>query len=520
MQPQHVQLKNRSGAGGTACACNKDKIECLDRCDSDNDDDDHDDETSVNGTGTGKSATTVVTSMPIFKIEEYDKITPKLSVSHLKRLCTAHGLKRTGTRPVLCERVRSFCLKNFSASKLQRVMRGHIARTYVFYFIDNNVGSGEDVVNDTDFYTMDDFKDVPHYQMFRFKDECDGMNYQFNMASFFKLIKTTFTPKALSLAASGYYFGPMPADATNPYTRSPISRDMVRHFFMKLRYSRMMRHPVCVEIKDDEALTPAQLTELRIVELFQDINKLGNYADSSWFSNLKHPQHIRFMQELYDIWSYRAELTQQTRNQICPPYGHLFSNPNSIAVMQDIRTAPFQTVLDINIGVVDRLIRSGVSDDDRSLGAFYVLSALTIVSPGAREAMPWLYQSVAPPPPQQIYQLHYNVQPQAQAQVQEQPSSPQPQHPQQAIHEHSPPPHNSSNYYYLDVGQNINYNDLFNHFSMHINNNTDLNDAIYEILNYAVRPPNNNNNNNNNTNNNNNNNIINNNNHNINNNNQ
>ena len=471
----------------------------MDRCDSDNDDDD--------------------ASMPIFKLEDYDKITPKLSLTHLKRLCTAHGLKRFGTRPVLCERVRSFCLKKFSISKLQRVMRGHIARTYVYHFVDNYVGRGEESVNDTDFYTMDDFKDVPHYQMFRFKDERDGMTYQFNMASFFKLMKTTFTQKSLSLAASGHYCGEIPAEMTNPYTRSPISRDMVRHFFMKLRYSRMMRHPVCVEIKDDEALTPAQLTEMHVVELFQDINKMGNYADSSWFSNLKHPQHIRFLQELYDIWSYRAELTQQTRNQICPPYGHLFSTPNNIAVMQDIRSASFQSVLDINLGVVDRLIRSGLSDDDRSLGALYVLSALTIVSPGAREAMPWLYQSVAPPPPQQIYHFNYisNSLHSSPLSLPE-PSSPQPQQPQpqpqpqQAIHEHQPlvaaQAHNA-NYYYVDVGQNINYNDLFNHFSAHINN-SDLNDAIYEILNYAVRPATDANNNNNNNNNN----IINNNSHN------
>ena len=425
----------------------------MDRCDSDNDDDD--------------------ASMPIFKLEDYDKITPKLSVTHLKRLCTAHGLKRIGTRPVLCERVRSFCLKKFSISKLQRVVRGHIARTYVYHFVDNYVGRGEESVNDTDFYTMDDFKDVPHYQMFRFKDERDGMTYQFNMASFFKLMKTTFTQKSLSLAASGHYCGEIPAEMTNPYTRSPISRDMVRHFFMKLRYSRIMRHPVCVEIKDDEALTPAQLTEMRVVELFQDINKMGNYADSSWFSNLKHPHHVRFLQELYDIWSYRAELTQQTRNQICPPYGHLFSTPNSIAVMQDIRSASFQSVLDINLGVVDRLIRSGLSDDDRSLGALYVLSALTIVSPGARDAMPWLYQSVAPPPP------------------------PPPQ--QQAIHEQPlvvAEAHNA-NYYYVDMGQNINYDDLY----------SDLNDALYEILNYAVRPATGANNNNNIINNNNHNNI-------------
>jgi hypothetical protein len=169
----------------------------------------------------------------------------------------------------------------------------------------------------------------------------------------------------------------------------------------------MMRHPVCVEFKE-EALSPMQLVEGRILELFQDINALGNYADSSWLSALMHPQHIRFVQELYDIWTYRAELSMQTKCQICPPLGCLFANPNSTEVMNEIRIAPFNIVREINLCAIDRLIHSGITEDDRKLGAFYVLSALTLVSPGARDAMPWLYQSVVVSPPVQQQQQYYN----------------------------------------------------------------------------------------------------------------
>jgi hypothetical protein len=79
----------------------------------------------------------------------------------------------------------------------------------------------------------------------------------------------------------------------------------------------------------------------------------------------------------------------------------VYPNPNSAAIMSEIRTAPFNVVREINLCVIDRLIRFGLTEDDRKLGAFYVLSALTLVSPGARNALPWLYQSVvtvtAPP---------------------------------------------------------------------------------------------------------------------------
>jgi hypothetical protein len=56
------------------------------------------------------------------------------------------------------------------------------------------------------------------------------------------------------------------------------------------------------------------------------------------------------------------------------------------------------TLDQIRIGcltVFENMVFLGINDDSRRLGAFHSLSALTIVSPGARQAMPWLYDSVA-----------------------------------------------------------------------------------------------------------------------------
>lgn len=44
---------------------------------------------------------------------------------------------------------------------------------------------------------------------------------------------------------------------------------------------------------------------------------------------------------------------------------------------------------------MEYLVKSGHTADSRSLGAYYVLAALTLVSEDARIALPWLYQSVA-----------------------------------------------------------------------------------------------------------------------------
>jgi hypothetical protein len=46
------------------------------------------------------------------------------------------------------------------------------------------------------------------------------------------------------------------------------------------------------------------------------------------------------------------------------------------------------------VPVLERLVNTGVDTDSRTLGAYYVLGALTLVSTAAAEALPWLYQSL------------------------------------------------------------------------------------------------------------------------------
>ena len=40
------------------------------------------------------------------------------------------------------------------------------------------------------------------------------------------------------------------------------------------------------------------------------------------------------------------------------------------------------------------MVYMGIDADHRNLGAFHILTALTIVSIPARTAMPWLYESI------------------------------------------------------------------------------------------------------------------------------
>ena len=45
--------------------------------------------------------------------------------------------------------------------------------------------------------------------------------------------------------------------------------------------------------------------------------------------------------------------------------------------------------------ILKKLVYDGISDEFRSLGAYYILASLTIVNQNAANALPWLYESVS-----------------------------------------------------------------------------------------------------------------------------
>ena len=47
------------------------------------------------------------------------------------------------------------------------------------------------------------------------------------------------------------------------------------------------------------------------------------------------------------------------------------------------------------LAVLEKLVNTGVDKDSKSLGAYYVLGALTLVNQDAATSLPWLFQSVS-----------------------------------------------------------------------------------------------------------------------------
>ena len=139
-------------------------------------------------------------------------------------------------------------------------------------------------------------------------------------------------------------------------------------------------------------MSAEKVIELRILSLFQNIDALGNYSNPEWFLSLNQNQIIKLIRELADIWNYRAQLSIEIKRNICPPNADLFRNLSMSYIHTEIN---INNVRKVVLEVLEKLVNNGIDKDSKSLGAYYVLCALTLVNTEAASSLPWLFQSVS-----------------------------------------------------------------------------------------------------------------------------
>jgi hypothetical protein len=125
--------------------------------------------------------------------------------------------------------------------------------------------------------------------------------------------------------------------------------------------------------------------------LFQEIDSLGNFTNPLWFSSLNRMQLIKFIRELLDIWNFRAQLNNSMKMLICPPLGNPFTRSNPIAYLLNCNNN--EEMQKYIMDILEKIVNINTDRDNRSLGAYYVLGALTLVHEEAAQSLPWLYQS-------------------------------------------------------------------------------------------------------------------------------
>lgn len=308
----------------------------------------------------------------ILKLNEYNKLNEiNYNVKQLKSMCKHYKLKVSGNKNELKKRISRFFIHSINAIKIQKYLRRYIVQTFIKThgpaLFDRTI-----CVNTTDFYSLDELSEIPFNQFYSFKDN-DNFIYGFDIRSIYNL----------------YNFNQ--DETINPYNRKPFPKNMWKDLRKMYKFSNFLKIPIDIALENnDDELNPEQLLNSKFLTLFQNIDQLGFYTDINWLLNLNRAQKINYIRQLYDIWIYRAQLSNEAKLKICPGSGNPFIN-------QPLSTIHVRNEFEIKTSIyeiIEHLVTRGIEQSDRWMGASYCLTALTLVSHQAAQALPWLYESV------------------------------------------------------------------------------------------------------------------------------
>ena len=305
------------------------------------------------------------------KIYEYSNlININYNIQQLKKISKKYIIKTSGNKDEVRKRLYNYMYYSFFSTYIQKFVRKIIVKNYIalhgpgFY-------NRRRCTNDCDFATLDEIENIPFTQFFSFEDE-DKFIYVFDILSIYNLYVKNKT------------------QIQNPFSTKIIDKEVFHNMMKFIAYSKMLGININIQYNDVNKMDECKKLEMKILTLFQHMDSLGNYTDMSWLTSLNKYQLIKFVRELADLWHYRANLSQEIKREICPPYGNPFRDIN----INSIHNYSHGLIKKSVVTIIEEFITKGINNDSKSLGCYYILSCLTLVNESAAEALPWLYESI------------------------------------------------------------------------------------------------------------------------------
>ena len=312
----------------------------------------------------------------------------KMTVPFVKAVCRSLKLRVTGKKMELVERIIQHHNKCIAGDLLQyKCKRAIVARWLRLH--GPALCDRKSCVNDTDLMG-DDVEDIPMDQLFSFQES--GFVYAFDIATFSSMIVKGF-----------------PRRTTNPYTREPIPAEIIKEYKRLLAYSTMLGRVFSVT----HTANAEQVSQHRTVEnggvnvevpmTMEEIDfeisstmyiadSYGYYTNPVWVTSMPVDNLKRFMDDMVEIFTYRANLSRNSMMRIVHPSGILVPNPQAFRTWLRLEVDA-RVIKQKASEIMKKLVMSGAERSDRELGTIYMLTALTLRCPQAAAAMPWLYES-------------------------------------------------------------------------------------------------------------------------------
>jgi len=219
-------------------------------------------------------------------------------------------------------------------------------------------------INDTDILTFISKYDIEEKYFYIFYDNVTKKKYAYDIRTLAQILN------------SEYKSCPYTFRLFNDYEKEKISNYI----------NTLIINNIDIDI-EKKVLTFEEETNMKIKDIFYEINMLDNYTDPEWFKELSLFNLMELYLKMEDIWNYRSSMTLESKQRIVKN-GIVFNIPPNIIKYQKNKLKLQNVILD----EFKRMISEGINRDEKKLGAILILTGLVEVSSDAANALPHLIQ--------------------------------------------------------------------------------------------------------------------------------
>jgi hypothetical protein len=169
----------------------------------------------------------------------------------------------------------------------------------------------------------------------------------------------------------------------NPYTRQDISPRIMKKILERIAWLRSRGYTILLQEAD---LTPEQIWQQKILDVFMKFEMLGFHIPCEWFSEMTIKSHREFHNYLNSLWTVRLGLSEEEKIAIFPDHSKLFSLSHQ---KQHAR----QWWERVNLRLIDGLLSGSAIKENHRLGAMYCMMGFVHVNEEAAESFPWILEA-------------------------------------------------------------------------------------------------------------------------------
>ena len=216
--------------------------------------------------------------------------------------------------------------------------------------------------NDTDFFTYDNINEINDRYFYSYKDD-NNFIWFFDIRSFQKLIEM---------------------EQNNQYTREELPIESIER---SKKLIQLIQLNASDELdQNDYYKDRSQVIRQKIIDLFSQIEQYGYECNINWFTSLNMVKLKKLYRSLEDIWNYRLQLDQETKNRLCPPNGLIYNIP----VHEVFNMNNKENIQELIMNETLKFNNASIQED-RKLGHMYFLIGLGTISIDCYNAhMSWM----------------------------------------------------------------------------------------------------------------------------------